>query len=103
MSSLLSQITLKDLVYIITIVSIIAGYIHEQRSLKDKCDRVMSAIFHPQGGLNIINCEQCKLHRDVIFTAIRKGDSSVYELTKEIKNLNENVLKILFHLKIDKK
>ena len=94
-------LTLKDIVYLISLAITIAGFIYRLRSLEDKCNRVMKSLYHENGGLNLINCEQCKSNRDIVFASIRKGERAVEDVAKEIRTLNENVLRILIHLGID--
>lgn len=96
------QLTVKDAIYILSLATTIAGFIYRLRSVEDKCNRIMKAVFHEQGGLNVVNVYTCKTNRDVVFTALRKGEKTVEDMTKEMRTLNENVLRILIHLKIDR-
>lgn len=99
------QITPKDIVYLltyfVTLGATIAGFIYRIRMLEYKCKRVERALFHENGGLNLIERDVCKLNRDEVFMAIRKGEKLTESIIKEIRLLNDNVLRIMIHLKID--
>lgn len=69
--------------------------------LERDCKRLYRIIMDEKGGLHFVSPTDCKLHRDAVFSAIRKGETRAEELTREIRQLNENVLKIIIHLKID--
>lgn len=101
--SILDQITIKDFVYICTIIGIIARYYHNHRSLEDTCKRIHNAVFNKSGGMNFVTIEACKVNRDVVFTAIRRGEGSIKDVSQDIKELNKNVLRIMIHLKIEEK
>lgn len=94
-------LTARDIIHIVSLAVVIAGFIYRIKQLEADCQQVKKTLYHEQGGLNIVSCAQCKTYRDDVFTAIRKGDSKVDEQTKELRILNERVLKIMIHLKID--
>ncbi len=99
------DLTVKELGMILfqlfTLAMFFAGLVYKIRQLEIDNKRLNRTLYHEQGGLNVISCAQCKIYRDDVFTAIRKGDSKVDEQTKELRILNERVLKIMIHLKID--
>jgi len=94
-------ITIKDILFIISLASVIAGFIYRIKIVESKLKRVMKTIYHENGGHNVITLHECKSHRDNVFTAIRKGERMAAEIVKEIKMLNENVLRTKIHLKIN--
>ena len=100
-----SYLTIRDIIYIVVyFVSMgitIGGFIYRLKQLESDCGRVKKTLYLSNGGLNTINSETCKIHRDQIFTAIRKGERISDAQTKELRILNERILRIMIHLKID--
>lgn len=101
--SILHYITSENIYYLIIIAGLVAGYAYRHRQSVSDTKRLKKTIYQEEGGLNIVTCSTCKEHRDEVFNAIRKGEKQTEMLTKKIDAMNENVLKILFFLKIDKK
>lgn len=95
------HLTVRDLIHVISLAIVIAGFIYRIRQLEHDCRRVMRTLYHEQGGLNVISCSQCKSYRDDVFNAIRKGESRAEEQTRELKILNARIYRIMIHLKID--
>lgn len=94
-------LTARDIIHIVSLAVIIAGFIYRIKQLERDCRRVIKTLYHDQGGLNVVSSVQCKIYRDDVFTAIRKGESKVEEQTKELRILNERIYLIMVHLKID--
>ena len=92
---------LKDILFIISIGIAIGGYIYSVKQIKSDIKQIKRTLYHENGGLNLINCQACKQHRDIVFTAIRRGEQKAEEQTKELRILNERILRIMIHLKIE--
>jgi hypothetical protein len=101
------QLSFKDAVYItiyiVTVVSMLAGFKHQIKTLQETIGRMQKLLYHDQGTLNVIDIQTCKQKRDAVYTAIRKGEQITDDIRKEMKTLNENVLRIMIHLQIDTK
>lgn len=98
---MIDQIGIKDIGYLLALATTIATFISRIRSVEEKTNRIMKALFQDCGTLNIITTESCKLSQNAIYTAIRRHENSVETLSNEIKQLNRNVLRIMIHLNID--
>lgn len=98
---------LKDIIYIIVYAVSLAGVIFSYKNrianLESKITRLDKTLFHESGALNFISRDSCKSSQDHVYTAIRRGESNIEQTLRKIDQLNENILKIMFYLKIEKK
>lgn len=93
----------SEIYHMLMIGAFLIGIIYKLWSLHDKFKRLEKIVYQDTGGLNLIKFDQCKMHRDNVYTAIRRGENETKALIDEMKSLNENVLRIMFHLKIETK
>lgn len=98
---------LKDIIYILVYVVSIAGAFfalrNELNNIRKENKRIRNIIFADQGKLNLVDQATCKQHQDQIYAAIRRSENAFAVTAKEIKTLNENVVRIMVILDINKK
>lgn len=90
-------------VYIVSVAAVFFTFRNRLYNIEKNTKRMESIIFGDGGGLNIINQQECKARQDHVFNAIRRSESSIEKTLSKIEQLNENILKIMFILKIDDK
>jgi hypothetical protein len=89
------------LVYAVTVVAILITYRNRIGHLEKALDRINRILYADSGALNLVSHDNCRNRLDMVYAAIRKGESGQQELLKKFDKLNENVLKIYFFLKLD--
>lgn len=101
----MQTLTIKDIVYIISLAFTVGTGIAAFSIMRDRIKRLTKTVYDQDNGLNLVTVHSCKTHMDTAHKAIRsveeKSDKAVSDLTKEVKTLNQNVLRIMIHLKID--
>jgi hypothetical protein len=100
-------VEIKDIVYlityVITLISVFISFRARLASLERDIKRTSEILYADKGSLNVIDVAHCKQNRDEVFTAIRRSEKVIEMLVQEIKNLNENVLKIKVLLELEGK
>lgn len=90
---------LKDIIYICTyVVSVTALFIsfnYRVRGVEKKNQEFKKVLFGEQGKLNFTDQDTCKMLRDQIYNTIRKSESMMESIQKEISRINENVIKVM--------
>lgn len=96
----------RDIIYIVVYTISVAGllltYRNRLSNLEIAVTKLTNIIISKNGSLNVIDRASCKSAQDAIYTAIRRGENNLDMTLKKIDTLNENILKIMFHLKISK-
>ncbi len=91
------------IIYAVSIAAVLITYRNRISHLEKTIDRINKVLFTDSGALNFVSQENCKGRQDHVYTAIRRGESTQEQTLKKIDQLNDNILKILFYLKIEKK
>lgn len=97
---------LRDIVYILVYMSSVFGVYFSFRnrliSLEKEIANNRKIIFGERGVLNLVDEKTCRSNRDQVFISIRRGEAAAENTDRKLDNLNENLLAIMFHLKIKK-
>lgn len=62
---------------------------------------IKDIIFADKGNLNLIDVSTCEKNRDIVHNKIRNIESAANMMISEIKELNNNVIAIMVHMKIN--
>ena len=99
--------TLKDSIYIIIQLCTVIGFLFalnfKVRKLEESNQLVKKVMFQDRGGLNLVDNETCKSHRDQVHTCIRNEAAVNRRAFEHIDVINQNIIQIMMHLKIQPK
>ena len=99
------ELTLKDLIYMGVYVASVAvsyaGFIYRIQKTEEGHQTLKNIVFLEKGGLNIVTTEACKQHRNQIHRSIRREASITSEAFDQVHCLNQNVIKIMMHMKLE--
>ena len=99
------NLNIKDIVYILSLSTIIGGGIAAYHILKAQVKRLSTSVYNEDQGLNLVTVNSCKNNRDIVHESIRsvekRTNKSVDGLTSEVKIINNRLLKIMIKLNID--
>ena len=97
--------TLRDLIYVCVYVATVAGLFAGLRfsigQLKKSVGSIQNIIFKDKGGLNIVDNDKCKEHRDTIHKSIRREAEITHDALTQIHCVNQNIVKIMVHLQLE--
>lgn len=107
---------LKDIIYILVYVVSVTGFIvsfkyriskvaedakHRISKVAEDAKLAKRTLFRKDGTLNVLNQTACKEHREVIESDLKRESDTLKRAFRDIEFLNNNVIRIMIHLKIE--
>jgi len=96
---------LREFIFVIVTLASIIGTFEVMRSrvkkVEDSNDRVTKTLFLITGGLNVVDNNTCKDRRQTLDTKIYQESKITARALDSIENLNQNIIKIMIHMKIE--
>ena len=100
--------------YIVSIVTVVVTVRSKIKGLEEVIHLIKSVLFQDDATLNLVNVEACKLHRDNVYTQIRREATAAEKSFESIEKANDkveakmdkvnsNILKIAFHMGVELK
>ena len=98
-------LTIKDavylLTYIITIISLFLTFRNHLYNISKQVKLISDVVFGDKGSLNVIDRPTLKINMDQVWDRIRQNEAAMNMILQEIKELNRNVMAIMFKLNIN--
>lgn len=99
------EFTLRDIIYMAVYVATIAGLFTKVQSklnqLSKSNESIKNIIFLEKGGLNVVDNAKCVEHRNVVHNVIRREAETTQDAVTQIHCLNQNIIKIMVHMKLE--
>ena len=98
------QFSVKDLVYIsvylISVIGMLYAMKYRVKKVEDSNEILKNIIFRDKGGLNVVDNQSCKDHRDLVYQKIRDESGVTQRAFENIDCINQNIFKIMVHMKL---